>query len=163
MMPVFGFAEMGLEYQALAGKDQVQTAHQLMDTGLDFLMANNPHWVQNTEAYNGKLIVYSLGNFIFDQLDPETQRGASIDTTLTVIYDENASKWLALGASCKAFKDTCLTTAQQQSLRKVAYTFKYAVVATQGGAGRLTHKADVATQSAVEGRMNWLETLNALR
>jgi len=162
IMPVFGFAEMGLEYQATASPDQVKIAHQLMDTGLDFLMANNPHWVQNTEAYNGKLIVYSLGNFIFDQLDTETNRGASIDATITVNYDENLAKWVALGPSCHSFKDDCLTKAQQQSLKKIDIQYRYAVVGSLGGAGKLTRKADAATQSAVEARMNWIETSKAL-
>jgi poly-gamma-glutamate synthesis protein (capsule biosynthesis protein) len=162
LMPVFGFAEMGAEYNATATTEQVTIAHQLVDTGLDFLMANNPHWVQNTEAYNGKLIVYSLGNFIFDQIDAETQRGASIDTTLDVTYDANVAKWLVLGPSCAKFKDACLATAQQQALKKVNFTLTHAVVASQGGAGQVTRKADLATQQAVEGRMNWAETIEAL-
>ena len=155
LMPVFGFVEMGNEYHAQASADQQTIAHQLVDSGLDVLFANNPHWVQQSEAYKGKLIVYSLGNFIFDQLDSETQRGASIDTTMTVPYDDNVARWLALGSACAAFQDTCLAQAQQQGLKKVTVGLKYAVVASQGGAGKVTHKADAATQIAVEKRLNW--------
>ncbi len=162
VMPVFGFVEMGNEYHATASADQVTIAHQLVDTGLDFLLANNPHWVQNTEVYNGKLVVYSLGNFIFDQLDTETQRGASIDATMTVPYDANVASWLKLGPTCAAFHDACLQTAQAQGLKRVAVKLTYAVVASQGGAGKLTHKADAATQAAVEERMNWSATTKAL-
>lgn len=162
IMPVFGFVEMGNEYHATASTDQVTIAHQLVDTGLDFLLANNPHWVQNTEVYKGKLVVYSLGNFIFDQLDTETQRGASIDAAMTVPYDANVAKWLTLGPSCAAFRDTCLQTAQTQGLKKIPIKLSYAVVASQGGAGKITHKADAATQAAVEERMNWTATAKAL-
>jgi len=35
--------------------------------------------VQNIEKYQGKLIFYSLGNFIFDQyFSPETQEGLAV-------------------------------------------------------------------------------------
>lgn len=162
LMPVFGFVEMGAEYNATATTEQTNIAHQLIDTGLDFLLANNPHWVQNTEVYKGKLIVYSLGNFIFDQLDAETQRGASIDTTMTVAYDGNVAKWIALGQSCKKFQDDCLTTAQQKNFRRVDMKLTYAVIASQGGAGKLTRRAETTVQAAVEARMNWLETAKAL-
>jgi len=155
VMPVFGFAEMGSEYHPAASADIQTNAHQMVDAGLDMLLANNPHWVQNAEAYNGKLIVYSLGNFIFDQLDTETQRSASIDTTMTIPYDQNVAKWLALGPACVAFQDDCLKQAQDQKLTKVSFKLIYAAVAGQGGAGKLTHKADAATQAAVEERLNW--------
>lgn len=162
VMPVFGFVEMGNEYHATASNDQVTVAHQLVDTGLDFLLANNPHWVQNTEAYKGKLIVYSLGNFIFDQIDAETERGASLDTTLTIPYDDNLKQWLKLGPDCASFQDSCLQSARQKALKKVNIKLKYAVIASQGGAGKVTHKADAATQAAVEERMNWSATMKAL-
>lgn len=164
VMPVFAFAEMGVEYQAQANAAQQDIAHKIIDQGPNFLIANNPHWVQNTEVYKGKLIVYSTGNFIFDQLDaPETQRGASIDVTMTVDYDENLAKWLALGPSCSSFQDDCLTLAEQQHLSKYKVRLAYKVVASQGGAYKVTRKADDATQKAVEARMNWAQTLHDLK
>lgn len=162
IMPVFGFAEMGLEYRANASSDQVQIAHQLIDSGLDMLLANNPHWVQNSEAYKGKLIVYSLGNFIFDQLDTETNRSASIDMELTADYDQNLQAWLKLGQECSVYKDDCLKSAKSKGLHKVDFKIKYSVVAGLNGAGKITHKADAATQSAVEQRLNWSQTLKDL-
>ena len=162
VMPVFGFVEMGTEYHASASDSQRNIAHQLVDAGLDVLFANNPHWVQDAEAYKGKLITYSLGNFIFDQLDTETQRSASIDTTLLITYDDTVAKWLALGPSCASFHDGCLQAATEQGLKKVNFTLKYAVIAGQGGAGKVTHRADAETQAAVESRMNWAEVSKAL-
>ena len=40
--------------------------HELIDLGVDVIVAHHPHIVQGTEVYQGKLIVYSLGNFYFD-------------------------------------------------------------------------------------------------
>lgn len=162
VMPVFAFVEMGTEYQAKANAIQEEIAHAVIDQGPEFLIANNPHWVQNTEVYKGKLIVYATGNFIFDQLEPEEQRSASIAVDMTVKYDANVQKWLDLAKDCQAYQDDCLSKATQQKLSKVKLSLKYGVVAGQGGAGKLTRKADAATQTVVEERMNWAETLKQL-
>lgn len=154
-MPVFAFVEMGNEYQAVASEQQQSIAKSIIDKGADFVMANNPHWVQNSEVYKNKLIVYSLGNFIFDQIDPETQRGVSFDTTLTVSYNSNTAAWIALADTCKAFKDTCLQTAAKQQLKKLKIQLRYVPVASQGGAGKITTLATEAVQKVVEERLQW--------
>jgi hypothetical protein len=162
IMPVFAFVEMGVEYHPTADAIQQEIAHQVIDEGPEFLIANNPHWVQNSEVYKNKLIVYSTGNFIFDQLDAETQRSASIDLTVQVPYDDNVAAWVKLGPSCLAFQDQCLEKAEQQGLRKIEPKLTFAVVAGQGGDRKVTHKADAATQAAVEQRLNWTASMKAL-
>ncbi len=162
VMPVFAFAEMGVEYQAKADTTQNAIAHQIVDHNPEFLIANNPHWVQNTEAYKGKLIVYSTGNFIFDQVDPETQRSASIDVIASVPYSDNLAKWLEIAPGCLTFHDTCLAQAQKLGLTKIKLQLKFGVVAGQGGAGKITHKADSSTQTAVLERLNWSQTCQKL-
>lgn len=52
---------------------QVQMAHKICDLGADIILGHHPHRFQGIEIYNGKPIVYSLGNFIFDQV-PENQQ-----------------------------------------------------------------------------------------
>ncbi|NDC94777.1 hypothetical protein EBZ38_09650, partial [bacterium] len=162
VMPVFAFAEIGNEYQPSASEGQRTIAKQIIDTGAEFVLANNPHWVQDSEVYKGKLIVYSLGNFIFDQIDAETQRGVSIDTLITIPYDDNVAKWLAIGNSCQAFKDSCLVQAQQLGLKKVNLKLFYTPVANQNGARKVTHKATPEVQKAVEDRLNWSEVSKQL-
>jgi poly-gamma-glutamate synthesis protein (capsule biosynthesis protein) len=162
IMPVFAFVEAGAEYRPKADAIQEEIAHQIMDHGPEFLVANSPHWVQNTEVYNDRLIVYSTGNFIFDQLDTETRRGASLGVQINVVSDDNIDKWLAFSDSCKTFKDDCLQKAERQNLTKPKLTYVFEVVGSQGGVGIPTHKADAATQNAIEERMNWSDTLKAL-
>jgi hypothetical protein len=162
IMPTFAFVEMGVEYRAKADETQMAIAHQIVDHNPEFLIANNPHWVQNTEVYKNKLIVYSTGNFIFDQIDNETQRSGSIDLQISANYDDNLANWLAFGPQCKKFQDNCLEMAEQQNLIKPKLSYKYGVVAGQNGAGKITHKADQATQKAVEERMNWSQTCSQL-
>lgn len=162
IMPVFAFAEIGNEYQASASAGQRTIAHQIIDTGAEFVLANNPHWVQDSEVYKGKLVVYSLGNFIFDQIDAETQRGVSIDASVTVPYDENVAKWVALGPSCASFQDTCLEEAIKRGLKKIALKIAYAPIANQDGAQKITHKASTEVQKAVEERLNWASVAKQL-
>jgi poly-gamma-glutamate synthesis protein (capsule biosynthesis protein) len=46
---------------------QVEPGRAFIDAGADFIIGHHPHVVQSFEVYNGKLIFYSLGNFVFDQ------------------------------------------------------------------------------------------------
>ncbi|MBI2464129.1 CapA family protein [Candidatus Peregrinibacteria bacterium] len=80
----------GIEYQLVASEKQQNLARSLIDAGADSIISHHPHVVQNIEAYNGKIIVYSLGNFIFDQyFSDDTQQGLAIGLELKneeVIY-----------------------------------------------------------------------------
>jgi poly-gamma-glutamate capsule biosynthesis protein CapA/YwtB (metallophosphatase superfamily) len=44
---------------------QVELAHGLIDRGVDLVIGSHPHVLQGLEWYKGKLIAYSLGNFVF--------------------------------------------------------------------------------------------------
>lgn len=63
-------------------------ARWAIDHGADLIIGNHPHWVQGVEFYNGKLVTYSHGNFVFDQFwSIETRQGVVgkytfYDTTL---------------------------------------------------------------------------------
>jgi poly-gamma-glutamate synthesis protein (capsule biosynthesis protein) len=66
----------GDEYQTKAGNSQKNIARSLIDAGADLIIGHHPHVVQEVENYRGKWIVYSLGNFIFDQyFSEETKTG----------------------------------------------------------------------------------------
>lgn len=162
VMPVVGLMQVGQEYVAKAGADQESVGRSIIDGGAEFVIGNSPHWVQNSDVYKGKLVFYSTGNFVFDQLDTETNRGASIEVNMKLNYDENVGKWLALGESCKAHYDDCLAKAEEQKLSKVSPTFSYGLVASTTGYRQLTKRADPSTQKAVEERANWLTTLKEL-
>ena len=45
--------------------NQVEYGHALIDAGADLVLGSHPHVVGAVEQYNGKYIVYSLGNFCF--------------------------------------------------------------------------------------------------
>lgn len=163
VMPVFAFMQVGTEYQANADSKQVSIARKIVDRGPEFLIGNSPHWVQNTEIYKGKLIVYSTGNFIFDQLDYETNRGLSISVDMQIKYDENVAKWLELGKTCRPRGDDCLKRAESLGLKKVSPGFEFDAVGSSGGYRQVTQLADPELQKSIEERANWQDTLNQLR
>lgn len=64
---LFVFPHWGNEYELVASENQTYLAHNMIDLGADVVFGAHPHVVQNIEVYNGKIIFYSLGNFVFDQ------------------------------------------------------------------------------------------------
>lgn len=72
----------GNEYTHKPTQRQVDFAHLSIDTGADLVLGNHPHWYQPLEMYKEKLIVYSHGNTIFDQMWSEkTKEGLMIKST----------------------------------------------------------------------------------
>jgi poly-gamma-glutamate synthesis protein (capsule biosynthesis protein) len=64
----------GDEYHKRPNSRQVRIAHQLIDAGADLILGHHPHVLQPIEEYNDGVIVYSLGNFVFDQRRKETRK-----------------------------------------------------------------------------------------
>lgn len=86
----------GNEYSP-ANTRQQKLAYASIDAGADIVVGHHPHVMQKVEEYNGKLIYYSLGNYIFDQYFSEhTMRGmvatVSIDPeTKAITHTEQVS------------------------------------------------------------------------
>ena len=57
----------GTEYTDQPNDRQKKLGLLTIDAGADLIIGNHPHWIQSIEVYNGKLIAYSHGNFVFDQ------------------------------------------------------------------------------------------------
>lgn len=55
----------GVEYSAFHSDGQTNMAHRMIDAGADLIIGTHPHVVQGMEIYNNRLILYSLGNFVF--------------------------------------------------------------------------------------------------
>ncbi|MEK7126948.1 MAG: CapA family protein [Patescibacteria group bacterium] len=74
----------GYEYKHNADfKTQIEPGKAFIDAGADFVIGHHPHVVQNFEVYKGKVIFYSLGNFVFDQYwSKDTQEELAIGIVL---------------------------------------------------------------------------------
>jgi poly-gamma-glutamate synthesis protein (capsule biosynthesis protein) len=53
-------------------------AHQLIQAGADILVCHHTHTLQTIEDYHGHSIYYSIGNFIFDQRNPQNTRACMV-------------------------------------------------------------------------------------
>jgi len=83
----------GNEYQSTANVTVQNWAHQFIDAGSDLIIGGHPHVIQQSEEYSGKMIYYSLGNFVFDQyFEPAVQRGLLVSVEIkpdkTMIFTE---------------------------------------------------------------------------
>lgn len=74
----------GYEYKTRSHQSQQTIAHQLVDGGADLIIGHHPHVAQEIERYQDGWIVYSMGNFIFDQsFSEETMKGVAAEVILT--------------------------------------------------------------------------------
>lgn len=154
----------GAEYKP--GPDEIKTTlyRGLIDGGADVVLGDHPHWVQSTEAYKGKLIVYSMGNFIFDQQGSvELTRSAVISMTVSVSADvaPDIDKWLALGAECASYQDDCLAKATEAGLTKLPLQYHFAALGSNDS-GKLVHRATDAELASIKQRLNWQQTIAGL-
>lgn len=65
----------GVEYQKQPTSSQKSIGHKLIDSGAIAVIGHHPHVTEPFELYNGGVIYYSLGNFIFDQVGVEENKG----------------------------------------------------------------------------------------
>lgn len=55
----------GIEYDYDFDSIKEELAHYSIDNGADLVVGHHPHILQGIEEYNGKYIIYSLGNFCY--------------------------------------------------------------------------------------------------
>lgn len=59
----------GVEHSYELESSQIESAHAYIDAGADAVVGGHAHNLQGIEYYNGKPILYNLGNFWFDDYD----------------------------------------------------------------------------------------------
>ena len=64
----------GTEYETTPNNRQIEFARRAIDAGADLIIGHHPHVVQTVEQYHNGWIIYSLGNFVFDQMWSEATR-----------------------------------------------------------------------------------------
>ena len=68
----------GTEYSTVLEEVQVTTGKQYLDAGADAIIGSHSHCLQGMEFYDGKPVIYSLGNFWFNR--------KSLDTMLLLLH-----------------------------------------------------------------------------
>lgn len=83
---VIACCHWGIEREHYPNDYQKNLGHALIDKGADLVIGNHPHVLQGIEEYNGKIIVYSLGNFSFGaNLNPTDKDTAVYQQTFTFV------------------------------------------------------------------------------
>lgn len=76
-------AHWGIEYSQSPSSRQRELAHAFVDAGADVVLGSHPHVIQPIEIYRDRAIFYSLGNFLFDQVPPETHESLAVGVRIT--------------------------------------------------------------------------------
>ncbi len=63
---VIAYVHWGTEDSDQINNYQRRVARKLVDVGVDCIVGSHPHVLQGTEFMDGKPIIYSLGDFVFD-------------------------------------------------------------------------------------------------
>ncbi len=80
---VIAYIHAGMEYKPVPEPDVVIRFRALIRAGADAVIGHHPHVPQGIEYVDGKPIVYSLGNFVFKQGQPWTDRGLWASVTIS--------------------------------------------------------------------------------
>ncbi|MCF8396348.1 MAG: CapA family protein [Melioribacteraceae bacterium] len=64
---IFSF-HWGNEYVNIPSEYQIKFAHKLIDSGVNLIVGHHSHVIQPVEEYKNGLIIYSLGNCLFDSI-----------------------------------------------------------------------------------------------
>lgn len=81
---VIPFMHWGQEGNLQAHARQRALARRMIQAGADAVVGAHPHVVQDTEVIDGKPVIYSLGNFVFDGFsDTASRTGAVLWMDLT--------------------------------------------------------------------------------
>ena len=73
----------GAEHKLEPVPRQRMDAHMLIQAGADVLVCHHTHTLQTIEDYQGHMIYYSVGNFIFDQHKPLNSEACMVRRAIT--------------------------------------------------------------------------------
>jgi poly-gamma-glutamate synthesis protein (capsule biosynthesis protein) len=158
--PVIAMPHMGAEYQPAADSLKTAVYRAMIDNGAEMVVGDHPHWVQNSEVYGGKLILYSLGNFMFDQqFDSEVTRSALLDITMR--GSSGIEQWLDLSEQCGGDLEKCYELVKNSNLPKLKLGYEFMITGSSSS-GKITHRASLAELESIKQRLNWARTVQSL-
>ena len=66
----------GIEHEHYPREYQIKLAHSIIDAGASIILGHHPHVLQSIEQYNNGIVLYSMGNFVFDMASDATYESA---------------------------------------------------------------------------------------
>jgi poly-gamma-glutamate synthesis protein (capsule biosynthesis protein) len=168
ILPVISMPHMGAEYKAVHDNMRQKTYRKMIDYGAEMVLGDHPHWVQDTEVYQDRLIVYSMGNFMFDQAgSQEVLQSAAFDLTASFVDGTDFEKWSAVSEECEKDFMKCyevIASAIDSGLSRLSVSWEYDFVAVMGNAGGkyVPGLASEQIRAGIAERLNWEETKRKL-
>lgn len=124
---VIVYVHWGIEKDERPQEYQRTLGRQYIDAGADMVIGSHPHVLQGIEYYQGKPIVYSLGNFIFGSSIPRT-------ALLTVAWDgEKLKLRMEPGVSSGGYTRTLTDEAEKQRFYEYMTSISYGAVVDRDG------------------------------
>jgi Bacterial capsule synthesis protein PGA_cap len=160
-LPTVVMPHQGREYLEVADDLQRDYARSYIDAGADLVVGDHVHVVQDSEVYKNKLIIYSTGNFIFDQQRGNTTLGIGLNALFRFTNDNNFQKLTEIGSKCTTFKDNCLDLIKFQQLKKPIFTVEYKPIGTDNS-NKLAKKASPEVEKLILEKLKWNSTKSKL-
>lgn len=104
------YVHFGVEKNHTVAEFQKNIAHGYMDAGADLVVGTHPHVLEGIEFYNGKPIVYSLGNFLFGNYHSDTV------VLKAVIEEDNSTKIAIVPCSSQSYRTVDIEGAEARKL-----------------------------------------------
>jgi len=83
----------GVENTNTPTESQKQIAEYLSSLGVNLVIGHHPHVVQPVEYVNNTLVIYSLGNFISNQLSIRLNNGIGLMYGTDIVVDDNGVRF----------------------------------------------------------------------
>jgi gamma-polyglutamate biosynthesis protein CapA len=110
----------GNEYVPFPSPHQVSFGRQLIDSGVDIILGSHPHVIQGYEIYKNRPIIYSLGNFIFENtFIPNTRNSAIACIQLNLEERDITIKMIPVILDKQEFFPIIATGSQRESIIKI--------------------------------------------
>jgi poly-gamma-glutamate synthesis protein (capsule biosynthesis protein) len=163
VMPVVAMPHMGVEYQATAEEAKQNVFRQLIDNGADVVLGDHPHVVQNSEAYKGRLIQYSPGNFMFDQqiLGRDTTLSLGVGIKLTLDNQNAIDTYLSESKNCASYKDSCLAKISAKITKRPLFKVAYLAECFENSSG-IPKSTAPATCDDIKTKATWSPVVSTL-
>jgi hypothetical protein len=163
-LPVWVYVQMGDTNVIGQTELQKNIYRSFIDVGADMVIGNHPYAVQAAENYKGKLIMYSLGNFMNEGVsgDLETQRSVSLKAVITSQSNQNMQNWMSIASDCSLDTEVCLKDADAKKLDKLAYTYDLSLVTTDNSKNGITMKSSDSWEQQAAKRLNWDTVMRSL-
>lgn len=100
----------GEEFTSLPSPYTRERYHKFLELGADMVVSHHPHVPMNYEKVGGKIIFYSLGNFIFDTDYQRAQFNTDIGVVVKMNFTEKEYTWEALGVKIDRTNERIIKT-----------------------------------------------------